>query len=60
MKFAGQEIVEEKYFGIAAVFNGFGSLENIITKTIAYEVNGQEHGRYQEQRLQTIGNNNGF
>lgn len=43
MKLVTQEIIKEEYFGITAVFDSLGSIENAIIKTVADEINGQEH-----------------
>ena len=60
MQLAAHEIVKEKYFGVAAVFDGFGSLENIHVQALADKVYRQENRRHQEKRLQAISNDDGF
>ena len=60
MQLAAHKIVKEKYFGVAAVFDGFGCLKNIHVQALANKIYRQENRCYQEKCLQTIGNDNGF
>ena len=60
MELTAEKVAEEEYFGIAAVFDRFGSLENIVMQALADEPYWQEHRRNQEQCLQAVGDNDGF
>jgi hypothetical protein len=60
VELTAQEIVKEKYLGIAAVFNGIGGFKNIHVQALANKIYRQEYRQHQEKGLQTIGYNNGF
>jgi len=60
MQLVAHEIVKEEYFGIAAVFDGFGSFKNVHVQALANKIYRQENRCYQEKCLQAVGNDNGF
>ena len=60
MKMAAQEIIKKENFGITAVFDRIGRLENVHIQTTTYKVYRKEYRRYQKEGLQAIRNDNGF
>jgi hypothetical protein len=60
MQLAAHEIIKEKYFGVAAVFDGFGCFKNVHMQALANKIYRQKNRQHQEKRLQAIGNDNGF